>query len=299
MTAADRLAHAFLASHPARAAMALERLPVDQAAAVLRAMPVRAVAPALGAMTPPQAAACLALLVPDEAAAILEAIAADDAAGILRAAEGDGRDRLLAALPAERRDPIARVLRYPEGTAGAVMDPGILHLPEEILVADARTRLRRHARELLYYLYVVDRGHRLVGVLDIRELMLARPRDRVSSAMHRDVDRLQAWMPVALVREHGGWQSYHAMPVVDEEDRLLGAIRYQVLRRLEREAGGRGPDPALLTARALGELFHLGTTGLVAGVAATATAAPDTAPDAPVTSPDESNDPGPEVDDAR
>jgi hypothetical protein len=62
------------------------------------------------------------------------------------------------------------------------------------------------------------------------------------------------------------------MPVVDEHDRLLGAIRYQLLRRLERAAADRGPDSSLLTARALGELFQLGTTGLVAGVAATASA---------------------------
>jgi hypothetical protein len=60
------------------------------------------------------------------------------------------------------------------------------------------------------------------------------------------------------------------MPVVDEEDRLLGAIRYQTLRRLEREAADQEPNPVMLTARALGELFQLGTTGLVAGVAATA-----------------------------
>jgi hypothetical protein len=57
------------------------------------------------------------------------------------------------------------------------------------------------------------------------------------------------------------------MPVVDEQDRLLGAIRYQTLRRLEREASAEGPDPAQLTTSALGELFRLATTGLVAGVA--------------------------------
>ena len=136
----------------------------------------------------------------------------------------------------------------------------------------------RAARELLYYIYVVDRARRLVGVLDIPELMLARPRGPVSAAMHRDVERLSAWTPVALVREHAGWHRFHALPVVDEGDRLLGAIRYQTLRRLEREAADRMPDPSLLTARALGELFQLGTTGLAAGVAVTASPEPEGAP---------------------
>jgi CBS domain-containing protein len=73
-------------------------------------------------------------------------------------------------------------------------------------------------------------------------------------------------MPVALMREHWAWSEFHAMPVVDENDRLVGAIRYQMLRRLEREAARERADPSQMTALALGELFRVGTTGLVAGV---------------------------------
>ena len=171
------------------------------------------------------------------------------------------------------REPITRVLPYPDGTAGAVMDPTVFQLAADVMVADARAQLRRAAHGLLYYIYVVDREHRLIGVLDIPELMLARPRDPVTSAMNRDVDSISVWAPVALVREHAAWQRFHAMPVVDDEGHLVGAIRYQTWRRLEREASGRGPDPATLTADAFAELFQLGTTGLVAGIAATASPA--------------------------
>lgn len=269
MIAEERLARAFLESHPPRAAMALEQMPVTRAAAVLHAIPAGEAAPVVSAMTVPHAAECLGHLAAEEAAAIVAELRTDDAAGIVRAMEPSRREPLLAALVPDVRDPIARVLPYQEGTAGAVMDPSIFQLPDDILVADARARLGRAAHDLLYYLYVVDREHRLVGVLDIPELMLARGRDPVSAAMHRDVGRLNVWMPVALVREHAGWQQYHAMPVVDDEDRLLGAIRYQTLRRLERDASGRAPDPGRLTAGALAELFELGTAGLVAGIAGT------------------------------
>ena len=282
MTGEQTLAQAFLASHTTRAAMLLERMPVSHAAGALCAVPVSAAADALQAMTPTQAAAAVAALAPEEAAPIVAELPVDGAAAIVRLLAGAPRERLLSALPAASREPVERVLGFPPGTAGAVMDPSILRLPEDVLVADARVRLRHAARGLLYYLYVTDRAHRLVGVLDIPELMLARPRDPVGAAMHRDVDRLSAWMPVSLVREHAGWHQYHAMPVVDEQQRLVGAIRYQTLRRLEREAADRGPEPALLTARALGELFRLGTTGLVAGIAAAApTGAPGDAPPDP------------------
>lgn len=293
MTAEERLAHAFLASHPPRAAMTLERMPPAQAGATLAAVPAGVAASVVRDMSPPAAADCLGHMPPESAAEILAGMNVDDAAAVLRAARGDAPKRLLLAVPADARESLAKVLQFPDGTAGAVMDSSIFQLSDDILIADARTRLRRGARDLLYYVYVVDREHRLVGVLDIPELMLARPRDRLGTAMHRDPQRLSAWMPVALVREHPGWHLYHAMPVVDEGDRLLGAIRYQTLRRLERDAADRGPDPLLLTARALGEVFQLGTTGLVAGVAAAASGSQDQGGE-PVVSPS-----GTEVDHAR
>lgn len=280
MMAEERLALAFLDSQPARAALTLEQMPATEAAAVLRAAAAASAAVVLREMIPPHAADCIGRLAAGEAAGIVSAMAIDDAAAVVRALEPESRERLLAAMPADTRDGLGRVLQYPPGTAGAVMDPSILQLPDHVAVAQARARVRRGGRGLLYYLYVVDREHRLVGVLDIPELLVAGPRDPVSSVMHRDVTRLSAWLPVALVREHDGWHHYHALPVVDEADRLLGAIRYQTLRRLEREAADRGPDPALLTARAIAELFQLGTRGLIGGVAAAAPAAGDEVPDA-------------------
>lgn len=269
MKAEDHIARGFMESQPERAAMTLEQLPLAQAAAVLRAVPAPLAATVLRVMNVSFASDCLTHLA-DDGADIVAELSIDDAAGLLRAMEPAHRDALLAQLPDGSRGPIERVLPFAPGTAGSVMDPAVFRLPDDVLVVDARGRLTRAARELLYYVYVVDREHRLVGVLDIPELMLARPRDLVSAAMHRDVERLNVLAPVALVREHPGWQSYHALPVVDDEDRLLGAIRYQTLRRLERDATGRGPAPAQVTAGALAELFQLGTDGLVAGIAATA-----------------------------
>jgi hypothetical protein len=69
------------------------------------------------------------------------------------------------------------------------------------------------------------------------------------------------------------------MPVTDEEGRLVGAIRYQTLRRLEQEAdGGEGARRTTVTVGALGELFHLGLAGMVEGVAAAAAPRPSRAP---------------------
>ena len=291
MIAEARLARAFLEEHPLHAAMSLEQLRAPEAAAVLAAVPPRTAAVVLRDLNVPFAADCLAHLaatsVPRNAASIVDALSIDEAAGIVRAMDAEPRATLLAVLGDNVRDSLERVLPYVDGTAGSVMDPSVFRLPDDVLVADARVRLGRASRDLLYYLYVVDRDQQLVGVMDIPELITARPRDPVSAVMHRSVQRIDVFAPVALVREHAGWHSYHALPVVDENDRLLGAIRYQTLRRLEREATARGPEPTSLTAGALAELFQLGTTGLVAGIAATTggaleqNAAPSAGPEVP------------------
>lgn len=268
MTLDEQLAIAFLQQHPSQAALALERMPIEQQIEVVRLAPDES-AGALREMMPGAAAACLARLEPERAATVVARLGIDAAVALVRRLPPDAAERVLAAVPPHTQDELRRVLRFPDGTAGALMDPAVLALPDDITAANARLRLRRASRDLLYYLYVVDREQRLIGVMDIPELMRAHSRDPVRMVMHADVQRIAAWTPTGAVHRHSGWQSFHAMPVVDERDRLIGAIRYHTLRRIELDAAGdRAGQPAAQTAAALGELFRVGVAGLVDAVAA-------------------------------
>jgi magnesium transporter len=271
MTLAEQLARTYLEDHATEAAQTLERLSVDRRTAVLRALPAPA-ARAIERMTTAAAAEAVAPLTTEEAATVLHQLPIPIAIALLRRLGGDAAARAIAGLPDERREALQRALDYPEGTAGALMDPGILALPDDIAVAEARLRLRRGADGLLHYLYVVNRDGRLVGVLDIPELMRARPRSLVRDVMHDRVEQLSAWAPAAAVRAHPGWRLFHALPVTDEAGRLVGAIRYQTVRRLEQELDtGRRDQITTQTVGALGEPFHLGIAGIIEGVAAAAT----------------------------
>lgn len=265
-----QLAKAFLDEHPTEAALILERMPPERCAEVVREAAAEA-ASAIGEMVPAAVAECLCRLETGDAAPALDALPLDTAVIILRRMPEDVSARLIQGLPSEKQEWLRSVLRYAEGTAAALMDPAVTAFPDDISVAEARVRLRQEPGGLLYYLFVTDRSRRLVGVLDISELMHARARDDLRSIMHDRVEHLPAWTPAAAVRAHPGWRNYHAMPVTDESGRLVGAIRYRTLRRLEREAeSGRGEQLTAVTVGALGELFHLGMAGFVQGVATTA-----------------------------
>ncbi|MBA3949432.1 MAG: magnesium transporter, partial [Acidobacteria bacterium] len=208
MTLQQDLARAFLEEHPREAAVALERMSADARLDILRMAPGEAAA-ALGEMVAPVAADTLTRLTPAEAAPALDRLDLDVALGLLRRMPNDAANALIAALPEKKQTPLQRALHYPEATAGALMDPMVLALPDDITVAEARLRLRREARGLLYYLFTVDRDGVLVGVLDIAELMRAKSRDAIRAVMHTPVEHVPAWTPAAAVRAHPGWRAFH------------------------------------------------------------------------------------------
>jgi magnesium transporter len=267
MTLEHTLAAAFLHERPVRAAMILEQMPLSHRTDVFRALP-RAVSRALADMSTPAAADALAQLEAAAAAAVLADLPVDLTAMLMRRLPAARVAPILSCMTAERQQALRRALRYPEGTAGALMDAGVMALPDDISTRDARLRLRREAADALHYVYVTDRSRRLVGVVGLAELLRTSSRTAIRAVMRQEVERLQAWMLTAAVRAHAAWGSFHALPVVDEDDRLVGVLRYRTLKRLERDVHAQSAQPASVAIAAMGELFHLGLAGFVEGVAA-------------------------------
>jgi len=264
------LARSFLEKHPYEAGLVLEKLAPAQIAELLEGMPPPTAAGVLEQMTSSSGAACLLAFPHDRAGALIEAFSLDAAARMLRCLPLDDRDHLLGAVSDRRAAPLKRLLTYPLGTAGSLMDPQVLALPEALLAGDALERVQRTAQQTFYYLYVVNQDQMLVGVMNLRELMLAAPGDHLSTVMHKRVERLPANAALAAILLHPAWREFHALPVTDHEEKFLGAIRYKTLKRLEQENARQRPEDESLTALlSLGELCWIGFAGMLAGLAAT------------------------------
>ncbi len=258
----SRLAREFVRAHPDRAATVLDRLRPEEGVRLLASVPVPQAAAAIACLSPHTAAAVLEALTPDRAAEIVEELELDVASRLLRRLS-DARKTLIAT---RLRPPVARavhaLLRFPENSAGALMDPEGLALPEDFTAREALARVRELPEQTRYDVYVVDRAQVLVGVLNLRELLLARSQARLAEVMTREPLRLSANADRSVVLSHPGWKKVHAIPVVDEEGCYLGVIRYRTLRHLEAELlGGTGADGN--TSEALGELFAAGVAGIL------------------------------------
>ena len=253
----------FATDHPAEVASALAAMSHQEAALVLDDLEPAAAASLLHYLPSLSAALALEQLSVEEAAAILTAVRPDIAAAILRTTPSERRAAVVACFPPRLQTAIANLLIYAEDTAGALMDPEVLSAFELEPVRQVLARLQHNPAHALYYLYVVADDQRLVGVVNMRELMGARPDASLASVCTRHVASIAASATWQTVVEHPAWGSVHALPVVDTAGQFIGVLRYETVRALERRrASAAQTDSGLQTASALGELFGLGLRGI-------------------------------------
>lgn len=263
MSLETQLAHDLARRHPQRAAAVLDGLPVDEVTRFVSALPPRDSAALLERMAPHGAAAVLEALAGSLSAGILEALDLDVAARLARRLDEEPRRTVLEHVSPAVARTLGTLLRFPENTAGALMDPGVLALPDDLPVRDALRRVREASEYAQYNLYVVDREQRLVGVLNLRELLHARPRDRLVEVMIREPMRFEAHADLATIVHHPAWRDMRAVPVVDAQGGYLGAVRYRVVRQIEDKLLGRHVHDEGPTSEALGQVFAAGISGLV------------------------------------
>lgn len=241
----------------------LETFPPADRAATLQPLPPATIARVVVAMVGAAVAETIAALPARTVAALVAELELDAGARLLRRVPAADRVELLPLLPDDRAAAYERLLAYPEGTVASFMDPLVFTLPDDVGVDEAIERLRRSARTALYYVYVVDRADRLAGVINMRELMLADPDARIGTVMRTDVARLVAGDRASAIVAHPAWGEVHALPVVDEAGRFVGALRYETLRRLEERR--ETPTGAARAAASLAELYGIGIGALMQG----------------------------------
>ncbi len=257
------LARAYASAHPEEVARFVERLPPEEGAEVLAELEPELAAEVLSHAVPLIASSALAKLSSEAAASVLEACHPSLAAGLLFRLAHSTRARLLDGISPLRAEELRRMTDYGPRRAGGRLDPRAPAVPETLSVADVLERLRAAPAGVMHYVYAIDAERRLTGVVNMRELMLASPDAPLSTIITRDPEVLFAHDPLEVIARHAAWKRSHALPVVDRERRLLGALRYSTFRAIETELGqaASGPDTDQ-TASALAELCAVGASAM-------------------------------------
>lgn len=251
----QKCARAFAESHAEDVARLVEQFSVAEVAVFLEQLPAETAASVIQQMSAATASECLTSMDRGHSATVIGALPAATGTALLRRIPVEEREALLSLMLQETRDGIQRLLSYPSDTVGSLADAGVLALPGDLSVTDARRQLRRYHGTAHHHVYVVDRGQRLIGLLHIRDLVASRSKGSIGEIMRPAEMRLSARSRLAQAAAHPAWREVDALPVTDENGVLLGMVRYRQLRALETSSAGSGLAGTLL---GLGELYWLG-----------------------------------------
>ncbi len=161
-----------------------------------------------------------------EAAGIIDNLMSDDAVDLLEEMPANVVKKLLAnASPDTRRD-INHLLRYPEDSAGSIMTVEYVDLKASLTVNQAIERIRKVGldSETIDICYVLDPQRKLLGTVALRYLLLSDGDEVIEDIMHENVIAVNTLMDQEEVAKQFKKYDFTAMPVVDNENRLVGII---------------------------------------------------------------------------
>jgi magnesium transporter len=267
------------------AAHSLERMPEDEAVEVLRRLPAELAVRALKHLQVSYAAALLKDADADAFRAVISQLEPSFAATVFMHLPEDARERLLEHLPKRLVDEIREQLAYPEDSVGRLMSTDYLSFHKDVTAQEAIEKIRALAQKRFpaSYAYVVDAEGHLIGVMNMRDLMLAAPDRPLESIIRKDVFSIHCFVDREEAANELSKRRYFAAPVVDSQNRILGIIKAeQLLQGIQEEvtedlqrmvgAGGdeRTSSPVVFSLKKRLPWLHvnLATAFLAAGVVA-------------------------------
>ena len=161
-----------------------------------------------------------------EAGNVIDNLMADDAADFLEEMPANIVRKLLASANADTRQAVNQLLRYPEDSAGSIMTVEYVSLRESCTVDQAIQRIRAVGldSETINICYVLDARRELVGTVALRYLLLSEGDELISDIMHGNVISISTLMDQEQVAAQFKKYDFTAMPVVDNENRMVGII---------------------------------------------------------------------------
>ena len=207
-------------------AVILENLDEEDRLKVFRILPKSMAADVFSYLEIENQQTIITSLAEKEAAGIINNLMADDATDLLEEMPANIVKKLLAnASPEVRRD-INHLLQYPEDSAGSIMTVEFLDLKEHLTVQEAIERIRKQGvdSETINICYVLDQSRMLIGTVALRYLLLSEPDAIIGEIMHENVISVNTLMDQEEVARQFQKYDFTAMPVVDNENRLVGII---------------------------------------------------------------------------
>lgn len=157
---------------------------------------------------------------------VLDELYVDDAVDIIEEMPATVVKRILQHTDPEVRKSINEILQYPEDSAGSLMTIEYVDLKKYMTVDDAFTRIRRTGvdKETIYICYVTDENRKLLGIVTVKDLLLSEKSKKIFEIMDTNIISVNTLEDKEVVADKFQKYDLLALPVVDQENRLVGII---------------------------------------------------------------------------
>jgi magnesium transporter len=217
--------------HPADLADIIEELDIHKRSEVFQSLDVETAAEALEETDPKIQVRLIENLNPAVASDIIEEMSPSEAADLLGDLPKEKAEGILNEMEKEMAEEVKGLLVHPEEKAGGLMTTAFPSLPPDSTAREALEFLRREAEnlDLIYYLYVTDTQEHVLGVVSLRDLLLAAPQARLADIMDARVVSVRLEGEKGEIADLFAKYGFKAIPVVDEAGRIKGAIVFRNL----------------------------------------------------------------------
>ncbi|MEC4686431.1 MAG: CBS domain-containing protein [Nitrospirota bacterium] len=212
--------------HPADIAEIISSVSREEGTSLFTDLDLKTAAETLSELEPDVQASIITEMEPEKASDIIEEMPPDEAADILGDLPTEKMKALLESIDQEDAEDIQELLEHEENTAGGLMTNEFIAYEPEIKVSEAIERFKRDAAEIetIYYIYVIDPDEKLLGVLSLRELLLADPGKTLSEIMVTNLKTLNPEDDEDIVAAAISKYNLAAIPVVDNDNVLIGIV---------------------------------------------------------------------------
>ena len=208
-------------------AAVFEDLPAEKLPVLFRLCPKDLAADVFAELTPATQQQLIDGLTDTELKAVVDELFVDDATDLVEEMPANVVKRILAQADPATRRMINELLKYPEDSAGGVMTTELMALRPDMTVAQAMDTIRENGfdKETINNCYVTDSSRRLVGVVSLRALVLAKNTEEpIKDLMDSNVVSVSTTTDQEDVSKLFEKYGFLAIPVVDAENRLVGIV---------------------------------------------------------------------------
>ena len=212
--------------NPADVAELFEDLPREKMALVFRLLPKELAADAVAYMNPDEQTVLVEAFSDKELHDVVNELYVDDAADMIEEMPASLVKRILRHTDAETRVLINQILNYPKDSAGSIMTMEYVDLKRGMTVEEAFDRIRAIGveKETVYTCYVTDSRRKLKGIVTVKDLLLAPKNELIRNIMETNIIYVSTHTDKEEVASLFGKYDFLAVPVVDNEERLVGIV---------------------------------------------------------------------------